>query len=197
MTAPELRQRGLDPAHILSVASQAIRDSHGLAFRAVTAPGGLRVHLSSRRAAGDAVQALGRVGYQVAQVEGSGHRDLLVTGWSANGLESRLAALRAVAQRLAEDPDSTAAAVIERARRLPARSAAHPETSVLADTRTQLQAWVGACSGIHAPRNPVIVPADTGNALRLRLAQALEAAIDDLVERHLQVAGHALSLFQS
>lgn len=46
-------------------------------------------------------------------------------------------------------------------------------------------------------RNPAVKPADTGNTLRLRLAQTLEMAIDDLVERHLRVAGHALRMFVS
>ena len=52
-------------------------------------------------------------------------------------------------------------------------------------------------SGIHAPHDPAVFPADRGNALRLRAARALETAIDDLVERHLRVAGHALPLYQS
>lgn len=197
MPAPDPRERGLDPAHILSVASQAIRGGHGHASRAVTSPGGIRVCLSSRFAAGDAATALTRVGYQVARIDGTAHRDLLVTGWNADRLEARLTAMRAVQHRLNENPASTADAVIERFRRLPPRSADHPETSVLADARAQLQSWVAACSGIHAPRNPAIVPADTGNALRLRLAQSLEAAIDNLVERHLRVASHALRMFVS
>jgi len=193
MATPDLRERGLDPAHILSVASQAIGSGHGHASRATATPGGLRVYLSSRLAADGAAPALTRVGYQVARINGTGHRDLLVTGWSSDGLESRLTAMRAVLHRLDGNPGSTADAVIERVRRLPA----HPETRVLADARTQLQAWVSACSGIHAPRNPAIMPADTGNALRLGLAHTLENAIDDLVERHLRVAGHALPLFLS
>jgi len=197
MATPDLRERGLDPAHILSVASQAIRSGHGHAFRATATPGGLCVYLSSRLAAGDAAPALTRVGYRVARINGTGHRDLLVTGWSSDGLESRLTAMRAVLRRLDANPGSTADAVIERVRRLPTRAEPHPETRVLADARTQLQAWVGACSGIHAPANPAIMPADTGNALRLGLARTLESAIDDLVERHLRVAGHALPLFLS
>ncbi len=197
MTRPDLSERGLDPAHILSVASQAIRGGHGHASRALSTPGGLRLCLSSRLAAGDAAPALIRVGFQAARIDGTGHRDLLVTGWSADRLESRLTAMRAVLRRLDANPGSTADAVIERVRRLPARSADDPETSLLADARTHLQAWVGACSGIHAPRNPAVMPADTGNALRLRLAQTLETAIDDLVGRHLRVTGHALRMFVS
>ena len=73
----------------------------------------------SRLAAGDAAPALARVGYQVARINGTGHRDLLVTGWSPDGLESRLTAMRAILHQLDENPGSTADAVIERFRRLP------------------------------------------------------------------------------
>jgi hypothetical protein len=196
MAAPDPRERGLDPAHILSLANQATGGGQGRAGRAVAAHGSVRVCLPSRRAAGDASAALTRVGYQVARIDGTGHRDLLVTGWSAAGLESRLAAMRAVLHQLDASPAVTAAAVVERARRLPAGSPAQPDTSVLADARAQLRGWVSGRSGIHAPHDPAIVPADRGNALRLRVAWTLEAAIDDLVERHLRVAGHALPLFR-
>ena len=52
-------------------------------------------------------------------------------------------------------------------------------------------------SGIHAPYDSAILPSDLGNRLRLRLARRGEAVIDGLIERHLKVAGHALSLFDS
>jgi hypothetical protein len=195
MAAPDPRERGLDPAHILSVTNQATSGGRSRAGRAVAAHGSVRVGLPSRRAAGDASAALTRVGYHVARIDGTGHRDLLVTGWNAAGLESRLAAMRAVLHQLDASPAVTANAVIERARRLPAGPAAHPLASMLAGTQAQLRAWVSARSGIHAPRDPAIVPADLGNTLRLRAAQTLETAIDDLIERHLQAAGHALALF--
>ncbi len=105
--------------------------------------------------------------------------------------------MRAVLYQLNDSPAVTAVAVIERFRRLPATSPAGPGTSLLAEARGQLVAWVSGRSGIHAPHNPAILPADVGNALRLRAAWALENAIDDLIERHLRVAGHALPLFQS
>jgi hypothetical protein len=44
---------------------------------------------------------------------------------------------------------------------------------------------------------PVVHPPDVGIALRLGTASVLEQAIDDLIERHLRVAGHALALFCS
>jgi hypothetical protein len=58
-----------------------------------------------------------------------------------------------------------------------------------------LRGWVSARSGIHAPRDPAVQPADVGIALRLRAAATLEQTIDDLIERHLRVAGYALGLF--
>lgn len=61
--------------------------------------------------------------------------------------------------------------------------------------RARRRAWAFARSGIHAPRDPAIVPADLANALRLRAARAAEAAIDDLIERHLRVAGYAVTQF--
>ena len=197
MTTPDLRERGLDPAHILSVASQAIRSGHGYASRAVATPDGLRVYMSSRLAAHDTACALVRVGYEVARIEGTGHRDLLVAGWSTGALEARLTAMRAMGELLDAEPGRTADALIERVRWLTGRSADYTQSSLLADARTRLRAWVDDCSGIHAPRNPAIVPADTGNALRLGLTQTLETTIDDLAERQLRVAGHALPLFLS
>src|SRR5258708_34917685 len=99
--------------------------------------------------------------------------------------------------QLNESQAVTAVAVIERFRRRPAASPARPGTSLLAEAHAQLIAWVSGRSGIHAPHNPAILPADVGNALRLRAAWALENAIDNLIEHHLRVAGHALPLFQS
>ena len=157
--------RGLDPAHILSVASQAIRGGHGHASRAVTSPGGSGC-ASHRGSLLATPLALIRVGYQVARIDGTAHRDLLVSGWNADRLEARLTAMRAVQHRLNESPASTADAVIERVRRLPPRSADHPETTCCANATASSQSSVAACSGIHASRNPAIVPAGTGNALR-------------------------------
>src|ERR1035438_1605419 len=89
MAAPDPRERGLDPAHILSVTNQATSGGRGRAGRAVAAHGSVRVCLPSRRAAGDVSAALTRVGYQVARIDGTGHRDLLVTGWKPARLEPR------------------------------------------------------------------------------------------------------------
>ena len=195
MTAPDPRGRGLDPVHILGVVAQAASSGHLQAAHPAAEPGCYRVRLPSRRDARDASAALTRVGYQIAP-DGTGHRALVVTGWSPSGLEARLTAMRAILCTLASEPAATGAAVIDGVRRLPAGSPADPDT-MLAGARVQLRARVGARSGIHAPHNPAIWPADLGSALRLRAARALETAIDDLVERHLRVAGHALALFSS
>jgi hypothetical protein len=196
MTAPDFRARGLDPAHILSVTSKAI-PGRGQAGLAIASADGVRVCFRSRRTTGQAGAALARVGYQVTRTDGGQRRDLLVTGWNTEGLESRLEAMRTVLSQLSASPSTTAALVIERFRSLPPGSPARRDSSLLATAHAELFRWVADHCGIHAPHDPAIMPADVGNALRLRAAWALENAIDDLVERHLRVAGHALPLYQS
>jgi hypothetical protein len=195
---PDCRRCGLDPAHILSVCGLAASGGHDHPAQAVATAGGVRVQLGSRQAARDALAALARVGYQAVPMASRRHgRDLLVAEWSTPGLEWRLAAMRNVIYQLGADPATTAAAAIGQYRRAGAVPPARVVAAVLADARAQLRAWVSARSGIHAPHDPAILPADLGNALRLRAAWALEAAIDDLIERQLRVAGHAVPLFGS
>ena len=196
MTTPDLRERGLDPAHILGITSQTV-PGRGRAGLAVATNDGVRICLRSRQAAGKAAAALTRVGYQVTRTDGSRRRDLLVTGWSAEALESRLEAMRSVLCQLSASPSITADAVIEQFRNLPPGSPARHDNRLLTAAHAELRGWVTDHSGIHAPHDPAVFPADTGNALRLRAARALESAIDDLVERHLRVAAHALPLYQS
>jgi hypothetical protein len=140
---------------------------------------------------------LDRVGYQVTRVGGLRRSDVLVTGWSTAGLEARLAAMRAVFHQLDAGPQATAAAVIERIRRPADGSPVVADTQVLADARARLRGWVSARSGHHVPHVSAVLPADRGEALRLRTAWSLETEIDDLVDRHVRAAGHALSLFRS
>jgi hypothetical protein len=195
MTAPDLRGRGIDPAHVLSVTSKAItgRSQAGLAIRTAD---GVRICFRSRQAASKATTALARVGYHVTRT-GSHRRDVLVTGWDAQALESRLEAMRAVLYQLSDNAAATADTVIERFRSLSPGSPARRDSALLAEAHAQLRGWVNSHSGIHAPHDPVIIPADVGNALRLRAARALESAIDNLAERHLRVAAHALPLYRS
>jgi hypothetical protein len=186
---------GLDPAHILAICAYATGGRPGLA---VGARDGMCVCLPSRRAARSARAALARVGYHLTADPGPRGRDLVVTGWNPAGLESRLNTMRAVLHQLAENPSLTARAVIERFRGLP-DTAQSPRSGlgVLDETRAGLRSWVSARSGIHAPRPPAVLPPDAGTALQLGTAGVLEQAIDDLIERHLRVAGHALALFCS
>jgi hypothetical protein len=186
---------GLDPAHILAICTHATGGRPGLA---VGTRDGMCVCLPSQRLARSARAALGRVGYHVTDDFGPRGRDLVVTGWNPAGLESRLTAMRVVLHQLAENPSPTARAVIERFRSLP--SAAQSSCSglgILDEARSALRSWVSARSGIHAPRPPAVLPPDVGVALQLGTARVLERAIDDLIERHLRVAGHALALFCS
>ncbi len=144
MTTPDPYLAGLDPAHIVAICAQATGGRQSLA---VGAPDGICVCLPSRRAARSACAALSRVGYQVTTARRGRGRDLMVTGWSPAGLETRLTAMRAVLHQLAGNPSGTAAAVIERFRALPARSArptAGPE--ILRAAGTQLRSWVHSCA---------------------------------------------------
>jgi hypothetical protein len=186
---------GLDPAHILAICKHATGGRPGLA---VGTRDGMCVCLPSRRAAQSARAALARVGYHLATDSGPRGRDLVVTGWNVAGLESRLTAMRAVLYQLAENPSLTARAVIERFHSLPG-TAQLPRSGlgVLDEARAGLRSWVFARSGIHAPRPPAVLPPDVGVALQLGTVAVLEQAIDDLIERHLRVAGHALALFCS
>ena len=95
MTAPDLRERGLDPAHILSVASQAIA-------RPTARPApprgrdGVRVYLSSRLAAGDAAPALTRAAIRspgsTAPVTGTCWSPAGARGWVPAHRDARRAA---------------------------------------------------------------------------------------------------------
>jgi hypothetical protein len=196
MTTADLRERGLDPAHILSVTSQAVT-SNGQAGLAIATPDGVRICFRSRQAAGRASTALTRLGYDVTRADGPRRRDLLVTGWNAEALESRLEAMRTVLTQLAASSSTTASIVIEQFRNLPPGSPARRDNSLLTRAGAELRGWVADRCGIHAPHDPAIIPADVGNALRLRATRALESAIDDLTGRQLRVAAHALPLYQS
>jgi hypothetical protein len=196
MATADLRERGLDPAHILSVTSQVIT-SKGQAGLAIATPDGVRICFRSRPAASKAFTALTRVGYQVSHADGSHRRNLLVTGWNAQALDSRLEAMRGVLGQLSDNPAATADALIERFRNLTPGSRVRRNTTLLTQAHAQLRDWVTSRSGVHAPHDPAIIPADVGNALRLRAARALESTIDDLAERHLRIAAHALPLYQS
>jgi hypothetical protein len=194
MTTPD-PERGLDPAHILAIVS-AVTLGPARLLNAVARPGGVLTCMSSKQAAADVRAALTRVGYQVATA-GTG-RDLLVTGWSPGNLDMRLASMRAIIQQLTGHPALTARAVIGQLRDQSGVLQIHrADVRLLDQARTQVRTWVSDRSGVHAPYDPAIQPADVGCALRLRAVRELEETIDDLIERQLRVAGHALALFDS
>ena len=200
MAGPDPRRAGLDPAHILAICERAAASGNQPSVRHTLAvPAGLSVRLSSPQAAQLARAALARVGYQAALARPSRRsRNVLVAGWSAAGLESRLAAMRATVHQLRAEPAATATAVIDRYRRLSAGlPGIQASAAALSQAEKQIRLATAARCGIHAPRDPAILPADTGNALRLRVIWALEQAIDDLIERHLRVTRRALAQFCS
>ena len=93
MAAADLDPAGLDPVHIVGICNWVSGNNASLQTTATA--DGVRVSFPSRRAAWAAVNALGRVGYTAAHASGDRHtRDLVVTGWNANRLDSRLNALR-------------------------------------------------------------------------------------------------------
>ncbi len=194
MTTADPAGRGLDPDHIIGVCAQPSGTGRPQRVHAACRPAGIRVVLGSRRGAADAAAALTRVGYLVtpsaAQRTG---RDLLVTGWSAAGLDSRLAAMRAVMHQIAGSPSLTAQAAIGRFRE--AGSGAATPQEAFAQARTRLQAWVHARTGPFVPHDPAAIPADPRTALRLSLTRQLEDQIEGLIGRHLRVAAHAIALY--
>ena len=159
----------------------------------------MRVSFPARGAAWEASSALGRAGYTAALTgAGRARRDVLVTGWNAARLDSRLTAMRSVMHRLADNPLVTATAAVRRFAALPAAAAtAQAAAEILGETRQQLQGWADGRAGICVPAPPAALPADTGTAMRVRAVSSCEQVISDLIDRHLRVAGHALTLFGS
>jgi hypothetical protein len=169
--------RGIDPAHIWLVCNQAAprHDQPGptLVVRGVQ---GALVRFPARSAARAAEVGLSRVGYDVARDDSDGRgRQLVVRGWSPDGLESRLNALDSVLQ-VGRPPRPSPQDCVRQAER-------------------ELRGWITATSGIHAPCSPLTQPADTGTALRLSAAWQGEEAIDDLVRRHVQVGELAMAIY--
>jgi hypothetical protein len=194
MTTPDPAGRGLDPSHIISVCVQPSGTGRPQRVHAVRRTAGIRVVLGSHRGAQAATAALARSGYLMtpSAARRTG-RDLLITGWSPAGLESRLAAMRAVMHQLAGNPTLTAQAVIGRFRD-PGSGALSPREA-FEQARTRLEAWVHARSGPFVPHDPAAIPADPRTALRLALTRQLEDQIESLTGRHLRAAAHALALY--
>lgn len=192
MIVAEPYPAGLDPAHIAGVCEYATGGRHVLAVGATT---GICACLPSRRDARNSAVALTRTGYAVTDAPGGHGRDVLVTGWDKGRLEARLAAMRTVLHRLDNDPVMTARAAL--AARTGAPPAAQGVPELMARALAGLDSWVSARCGVHASRDPAIVPSDVAAALMLRASVTLEHAIEDLMARQLRVAGHATELYGS
>lgn len=196
MTAADPNPVGLDPAHVLAICTRATGSDAGI--QVTGTEDGIRLSLSSRRAAWTAATALGRVGYTVAHDSADRRtRDLIVTGWNAGRLDSRLTALRTVMHRLADNPLVTATAAVRGFAALPVETSTSAAASVLDETRQKLRDWVDARAGICPPAPPSRVPANAAIARRIRAATSCEEVISDLIDRHVRVAEHAVNLFAS
>lgn len=201
MTTPKPYPLGVDPVHVQIIAATASTVQRGDGSVLLLArPELIRVHLPNRSATKAAREALQRVGYQVTSSAGSmRNRGLLVSGWSMQGLESRLDAMRGVLQKLAASPDATATVALGQLSRLPlaelpGRTGQQRLIGALAEG---MRSWISATSGIHAPRDPRAHPADPGCALRLSATWRAEEAIDDLAARQARVAEFALAVYPS
>lgn len=198
--APDPRRAGLDPVHILGICEHATTGGGPRAvIYTLARPSGITIRLASPKAARTAAAALTRVGYQAALARPRRRcRTVLVTGWNASALEARLAAMRATIQQLRGSEPATAAAAIGHYRRQPpSLPAAAATAAALTHTEHHLRAAIAARCGIHIPRDPTILPADTGNALRLRATWALEELIATLTEGHVRHARRALAQFRT
>ncbi len=189
MTTPDLGPAGLDPVHIVGICNWVTGNDASL--QTIATADGIRVSFPSRRAAWTAVNALGRVGYTAAHASGDRHtRDLVVTGWNANRLDSRLNSLRTVMHGLADNPLVSATAAVRRFAALP-KAAASPAAAseILEQTRQQLRDWADSRAGICVPFPPGRLPDDTALAMRVRAASKCEQVVRDLIDRHVRVAG--------
>ena len=198
MTTPESYPAGVDPMHVRAICMAAAPGTRREGIVVLAGRGdGVRVYLTHRAEATAARAALRRVGYEADRADGRRlSSGLIVTGWSADRLEARLTAMRTLVQRLAADPRSTAADVLDRLGRQPSAppSTAGQQELVIA-ARHQLREWIMATSGIHARCDPRARPADIGVALRLSASWQAETAIDELAARHLRIAVHAVALY--
>ena len=195
MAAADLDPAGLDPVHILGICNWVTGNDASLQTTATA--DGVRVSFPSRRAAWTAVNALGRVGYTAAHASGDRHtRDLVVTGWNADRLDSRLNSLRTVMHGLADNPLVGATAAVRRFAMLP-KAAATPAAAneILEETCQQLRDWTDARAGICVPFPPGRLPDDSVIAMLVRAASSCERVIGDLIDRHMRVAGHAVTEF--
>jgi hypothetical protein len=198
MPAPDSYPAGIDPAHVWAIATTAapsIKQDGSMLLAGGRFPA--RIALPDRFAALEADAALRLVGYQVGWASGGARgRDLLVTGWSNQGLQQRLTAMREVLRKLAAVPDVTAFVALELGR-LPAAMLPSQIDQRLAVERAglRLRTWISRTSGVHAPRDPRALPAEPRCAFRVAATLRAEEAIDTLAQRHLQLAELAVTFY--
>lgn len=198
MPASDLYPSGIDPVHVWTIATTAapgIKQDGTVLLVGGRHPA--RICLPNRPAAHSAEAALQLVGYQVARTSrGVRGRDLIVTGWSTEGLEHRLTVMRGVLQQLAAGPGTTAVLALELGRLPAALQPSQADQQWLVERAgRQLRGWISRTSGIDAPCDPRAQPSDPGCALRLAATRRAEEAIDDLATRHMRVAEIAVALY--
>jgi hypothetical protein len=198
MPASDSFPAGVDPAHVWAVATTAapsIQQDGTVLLVGGRYPA--RIVMPNPLAANEAEAALKLVGYQVSRASrGARGRDLNVLGWSTEGLERRLTAMREVLGRLAAGQGVTALIALELGRLPAAMLPSAVDQQLFVDRASyRLRAFIRRTSGIHAPRDPRAHPDDPRCAFRLAATWRAEGAIDDMARRHLQIARLAVAFY--
>ena len=198
MPATEPFPAGVDPAHVWAVATRAapsIQQDGTVLLAGGRYPA--RIVLPDPLAASEAEAALRLVGYQVSRARrGIRGRDLNIEGWSLDGLERRLTAMREVLGKLAAGPGVTAYVALELGRLPAAMLPSQVDQQLLLERAgNKLRAFISRTSGIQAPRDPRARPDDPRSAFRLAATWRAEHAIDDMAGRHLRIAELAVASY--
>jgi hypothetical protein len=198
MPASDPFPAGVDPDHVWAIATTAA-SSIGQAGTMLLTGGRYpaRIVMPNPLAASEVEAALKLVGYQVGRTSrGIRGRDLNITGWSTDGLQHRLTAMREVLGKLAAGQGVTAFVALELGRLPAAMLPSQVDQQFLLDrARHRLRAFIARTSGIHAPRDPRARPDDPRCAFRLAATWRAEEAIDDMARRHLQIADLAVRYY--
>ncbi len=189
---------GVDPVHVWAVAAKAAPSiQHDGTVLLVGGRYPARIVLPNPLAASEAEAALRLVGYQVSRTRRSIRgRDLNIEGWSLDGLERRLTAMREVLGKLAAGPGVSAYIALEFGRLPAAMLPSRAHQQLLIERASELlRAFISRTSGIHAPRDPRAHPDDPRAAFRLAATWRAEDAIDHMAGRHLQIAKLAVASY--
>jgi hypothetical protein len=124
-----------------------------------------------------------RLGYRVTRPERIGRRtEVAITGWSARGLRSRIAALRDAVTDLRRSQEHTAAVAIARG--------PHTLAALHDDLRRAVERQAGVLTG-HPPTRE---PADPDDARLLHAVRDLERDVDTWIGQHVDTAREAVRL---